>query len=372
MDRTPRPKRRPGALIGVAAFVIIVAGMKAAEVILVPFLVAAFIALICGPPMFWMQTKGVPSAVALLIVVAAILGVGVGIAALVGSSLNDFTVAMPDYQERLREQTQALLAWTDEMGLTVPGEILRDFIDPGQVMQLIGRVVTGLGGLLTNGLLIALTVIFILLEASTFPVKLRAAFGESNVNFARFDEVARNINRYLAIKTAVSVATGLLVTLWLVVLGIDFPVLWGVLAFLLNYVPNIGSIIAAVPAVLVGMIQYGLATAGLVAAGYGVVNVIMGNLVEPKFMGRGLGLSTLVVFLSLVFWGWVFGPVGMLLSVPLTMTVKIALETREDTRWIAILLGSEALLTTAASPLVAPSPQEELPAKSVTKPHGIS
>jgi predicted PurR-regulated permease PerM len=125
------------------------------------------------------------------------------------------------------------------------------------------------------------------------------------------------------------------------VLGVDHFLLWSVLAFLLNYIPNIGSMIAAVPAVLLALVQLGAPTAGLVALGYVLSNAIMGNVIEPKYMGRGLGLSTLVVFLSLIFWGWLLGTVGMLLSVPLTMIVKIALESSQDTRWVALLLASD-------------------------------
>ena len=126
----------------------------------------------------------------------------------------------------------------------------------------------------------------------------------------------------------------------LALIGVDYPVLWGALAFLLNFIPNIGSIIAAVPPVLLALIQLGVAQAALVAGGFLVINMAIGNFLEPRYMGQGLGLSTLVVFLSLVFWGWVLGPVGMLLSVPLTIAVKIALEVRPDTRWMAIMLGS--------------------------------
>ena len=139
----------------------------------------------------------------------------------------------------------------------------------------------------------------------------------------------------------VSLVTGLLAGTWLYILGVDHFLLWGVLAFLFNYIPNIGSIIAAVPAVLMALVQYGGGEAGLVALGFVVINTVMGNVVEPRFMGRGLGLSTLVVFLSLIFWGWLLGSVGMLLSVPLTMIVKIALESREESRWLAILLSSD-------------------------------
>jgi predicted PurR-regulated permease PerM len=150
------------------------------------------------------------------------------------------------------------------------------------------------------------------------------------------------VNHYTALKTVISIVTGVAAALWVWIMGVDFPIIWGVLAFLLNYVPNLGSIVAAIPPVLLGFVQYGWGTAFLVAAGYTVINLVVGNIIEPRFMGHGLGLSTLVVFLSLVFWGWLFGPVGMLLSVPLTMMVKIGLENKEDTRWMAILLGPES------------------------------
>ena len=360
-ENPTRLRASPGVLLTTAAFVVLVAGMKAAESILVPFLVAAFLALICGPPMFWLQRRGVPSVLALLIVVAVICGIGVGVGALLGSSFKDFTAALPTYQVRLQERTDALVAWMDDLGIPLPANVLSffDVVNPGQIMQLVGRVVSGLGGLVTNSFLIALTVVFILLEASSFPAKLRAAFGDSRGAFGRFDQVAANVNRYLAIKTAVSLATGVMIAVWLAVVGVDFPLLWGLLAFLLNYIPNIGSIIAAVPAVLLAVIQLGPGPAGLAALGYLVSNFVMGNVIEPRFMGRGLGLSTLVVFLSLVFWGWVFGAVGMLLSVPLTMTVKIALESSEETRWIAILLGSEAAAGAAPAAKAAGATAEE-------------
>ena len=165
-----------------------------------------------------------------------------------------------------------------------------------------------------------------------------------------------NVKRYLVIKTVASLGTGVAIGLWFAMLGVDYPMLWGLLAFLLNYVPNIGSIIAAVPAVLFAAVQLGPGAALWSAAGYLAVNILVGSIVEPRFMGRGLGLSALVVLLSLVFWGWVLGPVGMFLSVPLTMMIKIALDSRPDTHWIAVLLGPEG---TAADELAARASEPE-------------
>jgi predicted PurR-regulated permease PerM len=206
-------------------------------------------------------------------------------------------------------------------------------------MKVAGDTLTGLSGLLSNILFILLTVIFILLEASGFPQKLRAAVKDPEESLGRLSTFTESVNRYLAIKTLTSLMTGVLIWIWLWILGVNYALLWGLLAFLFNYVPNIGSFIAAIPAILMAFIQLD-ARAGLLASmGYIAVNVSVGSVIEPRFMGRGLGLSTLVVFLSLVFWGWVLGPVGMVLSVPLTMIVKIALESSEETRWIAVILG---------------------------------
>jgi predicted PurR-regulated permease PerM len=340
MEKIHRGSKGTQVLVTVAAFVIVVAGMRAAEKILVPFLLSAFLAIICAPPLFWLRRKHVPTAIALLIVIAGIMGIGLLMGTLVGASVKDFSATLPVYQARLQEETKALLAWFETIRIGISDQALLEYFDPGAAMRLVARTLTGLGGVLTNAFFILITVIFILLEASSFPDKLRAIMGPTNPTLANFDRIIDDVKRYMARKTLVSLATGICIAVWLAVLGVDYPLLWGLLAFFLNFVPNIGSIIAAIPAVLLAFVQLGVSSALLAALGFLVVNVMIGSVIEPRFMGRGLGLSTLVVFLSLVFWGWVLGPVGMLLSVPLTMTVKIALESNEDTRWIAILLGS--------------------------------
>jgi AI-2 transport protein TqsA len=328
-------------VIATAACVVIIAGMKAATVVLVPFLLSAFIAIISAPPMFWLQRKGVASILAVLIVVLITLGLAVLVGTLVGQSINDFSQDLPLYQAKIKEQTTALLAYASRLGIDTTSLAITEVFDPGAAMKLAAAVLNGLGNVLTNGFLILMTVIFILLEAASFPAKLQAIKGAPDASLTRWEHFLNHVKQYMAIKTWVSLATGVLIAVWVAVLGVDYPLLWGLLAFALNYVPNIGSIIAAVPAVLLALVQVGAIKALLLAGGYVAVNLIMGNAIEPRFMGKGLGLSTLVVFLSLLFWGWVLGPVGMLLSVPLTITAKIALDSREDTRWLAVLLGPE-------------------------------
>ena len=331
----------PGFLVTAAAFVVVIAGIQAAESILVPFLIAVFIAVICAPPLFWLQRKKVPAVLSMLIVVSGAIVIGLAIMTLVGTSLNDFSQALPSYQASLQEKMSGFMGWLEGMGVDIYKEGVIKALNPGFAMKLVASLLTRLGSVLTNSFMILLTVIFILLEASGFPNKLRAVSDKPDATFGNFNSFIKNINRYMVIKTLTSLATGIAIAAWLIFLGVNHPLLWGLLAFLLNYVPNIGSVIAAAPAILLALIQLGSGPALLTGLGYAVVNIIIGSIIEPKIMGRGLGLSTLVVFLSLVFWGWVLGPVGMLLSVPLTMAVKIALDSNEETRWIAVLLGSE-------------------------------
>jgi predicted PurR-regulated permease PerM len=332
-------------LVLTAAFVIIVAGMKAASPIMVPFLLSVFIAIISAPGMFYLQTKGLPAVLSLLAVISVVLVFILLVVVLIGTSVDDFSQALPLYQSRLEEKLQVLSGLFAKVGIELSVQVIQQYFDPSAVMKLVANTLSRLGGVLSNGFLILLTVCFMLMEASSFPVKLRNALGRPDHSLEKFDHFLVTVKQYMAIKTGISLVTGLLVWFALWIIGVDHALLWGVLAFLLNYIPNIGSIIAAIPPALLALIQLGLGDAIAVVILFTVINVVVGNVIEPRFMGKGLGLSTLVVFLSLIFWGWVLGPVGMLLSVPLTMTVKIALDHRHETRWIAQLLDSEIAST---------------------------
>jgi predicted PurR-regulated permease PerM len=335
-------------LLTVAAFVIVVAGMRAAEPILVPLFFSGFLAIISTSPVFWLRQKKFPAPLAVFLVGMGVLSIGIGFVLIIGTSLDDFSDAIPRYQVLLTQKMAPIHQGIEGLGFQLNKDVLLKSIDPGTSMKLVAQLLSGLGIIITNSFLIFLTVVFILLEASSWQQKIRAAFGDQNHPFAPYHKVANAIKEYLAIKTIMSLGTGVLVAIWVGALGVDFPVVWGLVAFLLNYIPNLGSIIAAVPPTLLGFIQFGIGRALLVAAGFVVVNMLIGNVVEPKLMGRSLGLSTLVVFLSLVFWGWVWGPAGMLLSVPITMMVKIALESSQSTQWLGILLDSESSVVKAA------------------------
>lgn len=324
-----------------ASLVVIVWGFTLAQSVIVLFLVSLFLAVLGTPPVLWLEKKRVPSVLAALIIICGMVAVLLIAGALVGASLGGFTDSLPAYQARLEEQVQSLKGFLAGRGIDNADKILTEYVNPSALMSLTASLLSGLGSALSNIFLILLIVTFILLEVSSFPAKLKAAFGSRLLEVRPFMQFMDDVNHYVVVKTGVSVGTGVLTAVWLAILGVDFPVLWGFLAFLLNYVPNLGVVIAAVPAVLLALVQYGWGRALLVAVGYLAVNIVVGTILEPRIVGRGVGLSTLVVFLSLIFWGSIFGMVGMVLCVPLTMTLKFALESNEQTRWLAVLLGRE-------------------------------
>lgn len=326
-------------LFVMACFVIVVAGMRTAEPILVPFLLSLFIAVICTPPLMWLKNRGIPNGLAMLIVVFVIVVCGIAVGAIVGSSISAFRSDLPEYQARLVEITSDVFVKLESFGLSLDVKQLREGFNPSAALSMAGNTLAQFGNMMTNAFMILLTVVFILGEEVGFTEKLKA-LGNSDKTLVAIDRFTRGVNQYVAIKTMMSLLTGFLIMVWLWVLKVDYLVLWGMLAFLLNFVPTLGSIIAAVPPVLLALVKLGVGDSALVALGFLLVNFGVGNILEPKVMGKGLNLSALVVFLSLVFWGWVLGPIGMLLSIPLTMTVKIALESFEDTRWAGVILGS--------------------------------
>lgn len=327
-------------LVIAAAFVIVIAGMKAASVIVVPFLLAVFISIVTAPLLVIMRKRGVPTWLALLVmflVLSLVILFGAGV---LGQSIARFTTAMPEIQKNLQSQFDTMNAWLEERNVTFLDPIFEDALNAQAVTRYASGFMAAMGVVISQAFLILLVVTFILLEAAVLPSKVRSLPGMDADAWHKLESTLEDIRRYMMIKTLTSAATGALVAALLAILGVPFALLLGVLAFLLNYVPNIGSIIAGVPGVTLALIQHGWEEAILATIGYLAINISIGNFIEPRLMGFRLGLSPLVVLLSLIFWGWVLGPIGMLLSVPLTMVVRIALERRADSSWLAQLMGT--------------------------------
>jgi len=339
-----RMEQNPGTrfLFILALVVIVVGGLKIAAPILLPFALALFLAVLTLPIVVWLQQRKVPRSLAILLAVLVDIALFGLIILLASQSINDFQDKIPRYAVTLtslwNDWIQALEA-TEFPGANVLATYLTaDMVDPGQFFELAGGTLATVFAFASNAFLVFIILIFILGEATVFPAKFRAILGREHGHSSRLTKIVTEVQEYLGIKTFISLATGVLLGAWCWVLNLDFPILLGLVAFVLNYVPTIGSIIASAPAVLLGLIQFGPGHALIVGSGYVIVNLGFGNLIEPNLLGRRLGLSTLVVILSLIFWGWVWGPVGALLAVPLTMVVKIMLENTSDLRWVSILL----------------------------------
>jgi len=326
-------------VIVMASIIIVLAGIKFAATIIVPFLLSLFIAIILSPSYNFFKSKGIPDILAILIVMSIFLLILAFIAKLIGASVHSFSANIDNYSSKLIVYYQSFSKFAGNLGMEIPVSEINTMFDSKQAMRFFTSVIEGLGSIFTNGFVVILTVVFMLLESKHFISKIRYADRDAET-MNHINQIFTQIKSYMVIKSLISLLTGAVVWIFLSFIGTDYAFLWGVLAFLFNFIPNIGSIIAAVPAVLITLVQLGGISAVFVALFYVIVNVSIGSILEPKVMGKGLGLSTLVVFLSLIFWGWLLGIVGMLLSIPLTIMAKIIFNANEDTQWIAVLLGS--------------------------------
>ncbi|MEM9443801.1 MAG: AI-2E family transporter [Verrucomicrobiota bacterium] len=349
----------PGArfLLTVACLVIVVAGIKLAAPILIPIALGCFLSILSLPLVFWLKKKSVPSPLAILVAVLVDAAVVVVLLLLITTAIYNFQSRIGDYEQPLDELTKSSIEWLQDTGFPVTNylseEILESItfkdaisaqgivqaIDPSAIFGVAHGAFAQVIALLSKTFFVSLIVIFLLAEAITFPDKLTFIFGKDSKVLPRFRTITQEIFQYLLIKTLASATTGILVGLGCWIIGLDFAILWGLIAFGLNYIPTIGSIVASIPAILLAIIQLGPGHALATLALYICINIFIGNFIEPMFLGKRLGLSTLVVVLSLVIWGWIWGPMGMLLSIPLTMILKIAMLNTPDFRWIATLIS---------------------------------
>ena len=333
------------ALVASASIVIVLAGIKAASEIVVPFLLALFIAIICSPLLAFLTKRKVPYWLAITTLLLLIFVIFFFLFGLINSTIQEFSQSIPQYRQLLAERVNDVLTLAQKwkIPLDISENSIMENFDPSAIMKFVQRVFLSFSGVVTNIFVLLLVVIFMLLQAPQAKHKFAVAFSDNPNDIGQqehyLDRILNGIMSYLAVKTMMSVLTAICVWALLEVAGVQYAILWATLSFLLNYIPNIGSIIAAVPIVVQALLLNGFIIGLGVLVAIVIINVVIGSVLEPRLMGKKLGLSTLVVFLSLLFWGWLLGTVGMLLSVPLTMALKIALEAGSSTAKYALLLG---------------------------------
>jgi predicted PurR-regulated permease PerM len=323
-------------LVKIAAIIIIFAGVIYAKSLITPFLLALFISIICEQPVSWLEKRKIPRGLALVIVILGMIILFSGFAVLIGGTISSFSGNLSKYESTLTSLSDSFVKFLNDKGLNIHQDQLFSFIQPAKILEFTATALNTLVNMMGNTFLILLIVLFTLMEFGSFSVKAKAILIGTDESVSYISTILQNIRHYLGIKTLICLLTGVFVFIALLIIGVDYPLLWALIAALMNYIPNIGSIIAALPAVLFALVQLGFGGALWTLGSFMIVNNVLGNFIEPRIMGKGLGLSTLVVFLSLLFWGFILGPVGMFLSVPFTMTIKIILEHNENTKWLSI------------------------------------
>ncbi len=327
-------------MITLAAIVIVISGLRVAGGFFLPLLVALFLAVISSPLVAKLERAKVPRALAIVLTVLLDVLVLAGLVALVATSLGGLQEMMPRYQVAVSDLADSVVWNLRARGVPIEASDIEVLGDPSWVLHAFGDLFRELTEIASNALLVVLLVVFMLFEMKPARSKLVMLLGAPLTKVPALAGAVAKVQRYLVVKTMLSVVTGLVFGIYLAILGVDFPVLWGLAAFLLNYIPTIGPALATIPPVVIALLTLGPGTAVAAAVGCLTANVVIGNAIEPRMMGEALGLSTLVVFASMLFWGWLWGPVGALLAVPLTMLVRDALALGESTRWLAAILGS--------------------------------
>lgn len=369
--------RSAHALLILGSLCVVVGALKLAQPLFVPVLLSFFIAAVSLPITNWLRAHRVPRVIAVFLTVlvdfAFLTGVVLLGITLIGELQDKWeSKYLKLAQTRIEETYTGIEKQLEEWGLreeapprAVPvgeGETpapppafdwakVRELVDEnilalGSVQfnrilsfgtDFVGRVFTFFG----TAILVLILTVFMLTEARMFGRRFKAICDARGPNLQRMLSATRDIQRYLGIKTLISLATGVLAGLLCWAAGLDFFLLWGIVAFALNFIPVIGSVIAGVPPTLLALLVSGMPSGIAVAVGYLLINNVLGNFLEPMLMGHRFGVSTLVVVLSVLFWGWLWGAIGMLLAVPLTMMVKVVLDNSEEFRWISVAISKE-------------------------------
>jgi len=321
-----------------ACMIIVIAGLKQTSFLINVVLLAMFITSISLAPLHWLCQKGVPEPLANILVILGFVVIASSTLLVIGSSAGNFMDKLPFYEERFTSLWTSTNDW-----LLINNFVEDDFqpldeLNPANIFSLAGSAFAGFGNVFSASLLILIIYIFMIFEAGTFGRKMNLISPDS---VGQTDRILKSMRKYFGIKFLTSLGTGVSITIALLIIGIDFPVLWGILAFLLNFIPSIGSFIAAIPAVLLAFIQLSPFGALITAIVYFVINTLIGNVIEPQLMGKNLGISPLIVFIAMLFWGFILGPIGMLIATPLMISIKIIIDSRPVTRSLGILMGDE-------------------------------
>lgn len=330
-------------LIAIAAAGIVLAFMGASADILNALFLAWIIVLVASPLLHWFTGKGAPVWLAFVLTLIAILLAVVAFSLILVVAVDRFIEFIPQYKDEFKALIASIQETLISMGIiSSESESILSFIDPETLLNSLAGFIAGLIGTISDVVLVVMLLIFLLLDAFNAPAKLAEEIKSGNLYLQRYFHISESLRRYILITTIVGLTTGVLDIIWFVILGVSFPVLWGILAFLMSYIPTLGFWLAAIPPTLLALIESGPGTAALVFLGIVLINGFAENVVKPKYMGEGLNLSPFMIIFSVIFWAAVLGPLGAILGVPMTLMFKeLVLEADDQNRWIARLMSSK-------------------------------
>lgn len=322
-----------------ATSVVIIAGLKVASEIVVLLFLSIFISSIISSLLKFLQKGKVPKIISYLIVLSIITIFSLLVYYIINISLKDFLGNLNSYEKGFYDLIVNTIGLIEQYGHTVDKDQILQTLNLNSFFGFTTNIIGNIGSFLSKFLLIIIGIAFILAESKSFETKLKMIFKSNAQKLKHFNLFSQNIQKYFLVKSTTSFLTGFIIAVVLIYFDVDYPILWGVIAMLFNFVPVVGSIIAAIPAVLLSLLNADINTTIILIILYMTINISISNIIEPKLMGKELGLSPLVIFFSLILWGWVLGIVGMFLAVPITMTLKIAFNSNSSTHWIAILMS---------------------------------
>jgi AI-2 transport protein TqsA len=346
-------------MLMLAATVVVLVGIHLGAPILNPIFFAVVLTLLFSPVYSWLKRRGLPAPVALLVMLVMLTVLFLGLIFILGASIGRFGERVGFYTAELNGQLDDLDALIERLGLA--NVDLQEVVKPSALADAIGVVLSGIAGFLSDLFLILMIMLFLLVEGPAMMNRLRASAGEGHPQVQRLTTVGQSVVRQFGLRAIVNLVTGAGVTVLMFLLGVDFPLLWGVLTFFLSFVPYIGLVLAVAPAVVLALAEFGVSRAVIVIAGVVVINVLAENVLSPMMMGRGLNLSPTVVFLSFIIWAWLLGGPGAFLALPITLFVAVMFDTFPETMWLASIIGVSSPDTDAAAGTSpgAPTPDAE-------------
>jgi AI-2 transport protein TqsA len=328
-------------LLGVASTVVILAGMHVAADIVAPVLLAWVIAVSMTPLLNWLIGRGLSTRVSQLLVVLAVVVFLVALVLILGISLSRLMAAIPTYGENLTALKMDIAHTAANMSIDLSDFVGLDLWNAERVVRLASRVAGNVGSAVTTSGITIVVAMFMLLEATTFPQIFRKAVKSESVVSSRIGTVNHEIRQYMIIMTWSGLFVGIANTALLLLIGVDFAVLWGFVSFLMSYVPAIGFVIATIPPSLLALLEFGWREAFFVVVGYSLIRVVIFSVLKPRYAAQKLDISRVVVIIAVIFFVWLLGPMGSILAVPLAVVIKdLVLASSEDTRPVSILMGA--------------------------------